>query len=1675
MSTSGVFNKVTLIAVSAIVVGSSGALPAAAQCPPVGTAADIIADGILDSEIRLALDCDGNGIPDLFDNRPGVRAAGLLRLDGVRTFDIDGLYTGAGPDGFRDAGLQDRVGTNQPLGCTMCVDGNPGFSPVRSPINSGRLTVLYLADTDGFIDSGNLGEDDSLFYVGIDIFNNNPRTVGDAAFDSWDVDMSIDPISGPTLCDNGVLADFPGGTVGVPFDVDGDGLTQAATRWDQQIIQPCNIEQVHLLDISDEEYRISFFTCAPSLEDLDTGGAELPLAIGSIFVELREGSLNVALDQTGNWVYPVGFGPTDFLESYPFDGQSNVSVESLAFNNGQTDVEFIIRHVDTLMYAQCDRADVDCYGDFVVDRFRFAQGAIRTRSDADEDGDSEDFITAAWFAPIPDLEVKKEVRCEGDDIWLGADPNGYPTLPVAPPATVEFRLTVENTGNIPLDVTLLDEVTKACDFADLDPVDGSLQVFLTGQRTVIMDGGNGINESALGGDDAPPCPAGPGAVLITPGENCVLESTPGGDDFVMAMMYVDEPITPVNADCLSFDFGFISGGFLEDIRNGVPSHLGWLCGVSACAEPAMLGDKVEIIFKAEVTKDDDFCTECPEPTIDFTNAITAYGDSDGDGVFEVDDDDNDIDTLRENGQGYDDNVVFIDAQCFELRCTKEWNARWDADADCEPDPDAWVPGPTGDQYTDLLDLRDIVFPAIITMRMTVENFASAPADVVVTDPLLCGPTGCVNTTPGVSFVNPATCEICNGVLKTIAGGGSEVWTCSIRVDTAEAMRALADCDGTPGYSIIEPPLGNGTANSTAIDDDEQKINPGQGTLPGDVIVRPGPDTLLATIPGGDDIAVMMFENTAEANGGGASICGNPDGVATCEAKIIAPPPCSLEVIKKVICIDCETGAEIDPPPSDKIELAPGSCFRYIVTVQNPDMAIVEPLVGDGLANTTAQGDDVQIVDPGAAVMPGYAIVTPGPNGVLDTAPGGDDIIKDNLAKLPRICIEDDLDCKSWRLTGTCAAEFRRFGGSTFDVTGCICPTFSAGLGDGQEKCYWFDGFGGQPSCGIGDPWLAPGDQLEISFDMQVDPDFNTEGADPDCVNHVRVEGYTEACVPGGQPDEDCAEVEAEAEVNVLVACVRCEKTVAVDLAYDPNDPNAIEYPAAGVVSLGEIGAADYPIRLIYTYDVTAGCELPLASVEICDIVLCDAVTASGASLGTCAFDASCCASVGPLDPNQSASITCEVVIANEAQGSLFFTSLSECNGNPGFTNEAQVTATPNYTGICHSGDAQSVGARCSATVCLSPIDCCPPLFKAKFYIWNQNEVSFSGTERCICSWEQFFLSDEGGHFLLPNLQTDFGRARVDGMRSIVCDDPPFFSEDVPLLGVIAKLMEHNSDRLWSGSPLIGMGLEAGEFIITEAGPVPPNPAQSDGLPPETFKRFDDESPPDTPEQRSGIDRADTAEKGSLIVYPKVEIRWNAAGDIIQDTFITLANDWPAGVNIKMVFANGNGALCNWVDNEIALTMNEPAYWSVFTGLPKGVSPFTVLDGLGEPDDDPTNPGGRKLRGYILAWAVDAFGREISWNHLHGNATLLDYSNGAAWEYSPWNFTALATATEGALLNVPYGRLDLDTVEYEAVPDQLAFTFFAPGAVVQSDGQTVTITDTDLTLMAGKQNYAIRPN
>jgi hypothetical protein len=211
-------------------------------------------------------------------------------------------------------------------------------------------------------------------------------------------------------------------------------------------------------------------------------------------------------------------------------------------------------------------------------------------------------------------------------------------------------------------------------------------------------------------------------------------------------------------------------------------------------------------------------------------------------------------------------------------------------------------------------------------------------------------------------------------------------------------------------------------------------------------------------------------------------------------------------------------------------------------------------------------------------------------------------------------------------------------------------------------------------------------------------------------------------------------------------------------------------------------------------------------------------------------------------------------------------------------------------------------------------------------------------------------------------------------------------------------------------------------------------------------------------------------KGSLLVYPNVELRWDDSYNLIQDTFITLTNTYNADVHVRMYFVS---EMCLAIGNGIRLTQNEPAYWSARTGLPRGLSPFTILGWY----PDPEGGDGPVLRGYIVVWAVDHNGREIRWNHLTGGATVVNYETHSAWEYSAWAFRTDCVGHGEELLdclefdesgtccdpNVIPGNIDFDGFQYDMAPARLLFEFIAAESQTFSTTGYPLTHDTDLTL------------
>jgi len=235
-------------------------------------------------------------------------------------------------------------------------------------------------------------------------------------------------------------------------------------------------------------------------------------------------------------------------------------------------------------------------------------------------------------------------------------------------------------------------------------------------------------------------------------------------------------------------------------------------------------------------------------------------------------------------------------------------------------------------------------------------------------------------------------------------------------------------------------------------------------------------------------------------------------------------------------------------------------------------------------------------------------------------------------------------------------------------------------------------------------------------------------------------------------------------------------------------------------------------------------------------------------------------------------------------------------------------------------------------------------------------------------------------------------------------------------------------------------------------------------------------------------RINANQKGSLLIYSKVEIKWDADGNLTQDTFIDVSNDADTDeVDVEAYFVNGDKPLeevcvgdpCvdiiqeeepgwNRIDCRFVLTKNQPAWFSAANGgdiCPQGFSALDV-NGPGRPDPE-VGMQGRVLRGFIVMYAV-GFNRdtnryeEIRWNHLKGDALIVNYANGTAWEYNAYSARALGCAANGCFLPTP-GSLALDGIEYDSGYDRLLVDFYATGSDAFSLEDNEVGIDSDLTL------------
>ncbi len=244
---------------------------------------------------------------------------------------------------------------------------------------------------------------------------------------------------------------------------------------------------------------------------------------------------------------------------------------------------------------------------------------------------------------------------------------------------------------------------------------------------------------------------------------------------------------------------------------------------------------------------------------------------------------------------------------------------------------------------------------------------------------------------------------------------------------------------------------------------------------------------------------------------------------------------------------------------------------------------------------------------------------------------------------------------------------------------------------------------------------------------------------------------------------------------------------------------------------------------------------------------------------------------------------------------------------------------------------------------------------------------------------------------------------------------------------------------------------------------------------------------------NGVDRIGTSQKGSLLIFPKIELRWKvylspfggppSGAALAQDVYLSLSNDFPDDVRVHMFFLNGDPPTSidpgwNHIDCVFILTKNQPTFVSMANGGSGVCVPFTVLDPgslPGRPDPDAFLF--RHLRGTAYLWA-EAFDsslqkfRPIRWNHLSGEASIVDFRNASVTKYSAYAAQVVDSADgpqHGEFVGEP-GMLNLDGQDYEFAFDMLTFNFYSEDSKpYQTSSRLAQITN-DLTFHPVSVDY-----
>jgi hypothetical protein len=188
-------------------------------------------------------------------------------------------------------------------------------------------------------------------------------------------------------------------------------------------------------------------------------------------------------------------------------------------------------------------------------------------------------------------------------------------------------------------------------------------------------------------------------------------------------------------------------------------------------------------------------------------------------------------------------------------------------------------------------------------------------------------------------------------------------------------------------------------------------------------------------------------------------------------------------------------------------------------------------------------------------------------------------------------------------------------------------------------------------------------------------------------------------------------------------------------------------------------------------------------------------------------------------------------------------------------------------------------------------------------------------------------------------------------------------------------------------------------------------------------------------------------KASLLVWPKIVVSYDPAGNVTRDTIITIFNDGSGSVYLH----------CYWMDEyqesydfEFEITRLQTVWFKAADGGGmEGRRAVSVSAFQGE-------------YGELKCFAVNNDDAPITRNNFTGTATIFDFTHGTAVGYNAYGFRR--SGADGTA-----GVLALNGTEYDHCPAYLLGTFMLDDAIFADGKNTVKALPADLTLVPCDQD------